>query len=641
MPSVELTEILISARQESNRMRHYFIGAEHLFIALLEIRGGLLRGILEEQGLTPDYVSDAIRRKVGKGGQRRLWAGTPSTPRANIVLDIATDLALEDGRSEANERDLLTAIIEEADNMPARVLKALGVDMTQMYHLARTRELNRHTQQPYVAIDFSTQFNSPLSDEQLLILRRMFYGHARIRVESQLTGGYSDALVLMVTPVHADSREDAPVIVKIADTDDILDEAQRYDSHVRGILPPLTARLEGRPVAPEIADLAGIYYTIVATPGQSPRDLRAAAPGMDSDILGNWLKQQLYMQFGRTWWQQRRPFRFHVWTEYDWLLPPVLILQAMPEDTTPDHVLRVPISRTRLAQIDTGDIVALENFTIQHLDHNRNRIRVISGRGNEATRRAHKIEVNGLNLKTAMHFRGEVIERVTGRVWQTRQEALHSAVDILNPPFDLHSAYIHLHQPDTHSFVNPLLVYDELLHYHINGSTSKIHGDLHLGNIIVGPNNSAFLIDFAHARDGHTLFDWATLEISFLSDFIMPQVGETWDDAIQVLAFLVALNAQKDAAAVDSDIASICQPLVALREIVADSLATPGQWGEYYVALALCALRAVSWETTMVGSRRLMFLVAALAVTRLRDKPTRRESDDATSPDETADDEDL
>ena len=66
-----------------------------------------------------------------------------------------------------------------------------------------------------------------------------------IRVESQLTGGYTDALVLMVTPIHADDREDAPVIVKIADTDDILDEAQRYDSHVKGILPPLTARLGG------------------------------------------------------------------------------------------------------------------------------------------------------------------------------------------------------------------------------------------------------------------------------------------------------------------------------------------------------------------------------------------------------------
>ena len=142
MPAIELTEILISARQESNRMRHFFIGAEHLFIALLEIQGGLLRGILEEQGLTPDYVSDAIRRKIGKGGQRRLWAGTPTTPRANIVLDIATDLALEDGRSEVNERDLLTAIIEEADNMPVRSSQSAGHGHDpEMYHLARTRKL--------------------------------------------------------------------------------------------------------------------------------------------------------------------------------------------------------------------------------------------------------------------------------------------------------------------------------------------------------------------------------------------------------------------------------------------------------------------------------------------------------------------
>ena len=182
---------------------------------------------------------------------------------------------------------------------------------------------------------------------------------------------------------------------------------------------------------------------------------------------------------------------------------------------------------------------------MQRIDHNRNSIRLISGRGNEATRHAHKIEVNGLDLDTAMHFRGEVAERVIGRVWQTRQEALLSAVDILNAPFDLRATHIHLHKPRTHSFINPLLIYDELLHYHINGSTSKIHGDLHLGNILVGPNNSAFLIDFAHARDGHTLFDWATLEISFLSDLIMPQIGESWDDAARVLDYLIALNEQK------------------------------------------------------------------------------------------------
>jgi hypothetical protein len=58
--------------------------------------------------------------------------------------------------------------------------------------------------------------------------------------------------------------------------------------------------------------------------------------------------------------------------------------------------------------------------------------------------------------------------------------------------------------------------------------------------------------------------------------------------------------------------------LVSVREIVADCLAAPDQWGEYNVALALCALRAVTWETLSPPARRLMLLVSALALHELK-----------------------
>ncbi len=620
-------------------MRHYYIGVEHLFISLLDIRGGLTRSILEEQGLTPDYVSDAIRRKIGKGSLRRLWAGTPSTPRANVILDIANDLALEDGRSEVNERDLLTAIIEETDNMPVRILKALGVDMTQMHRLARTRALNRSTQQPYIAVDFAPDFDQRalLSDEHLLILRRMFSGHARIRVERLLTGGYTRALVLVVTPIHADGREDVSVVAKIDVTDHILDEAQRYETHVKGILPPLTARLEDRPVAPEISNFAGIYYTLVTKPGQLPQDLRAAAREMGVDRVGLWLRQQLYAQFGRTWWQQRRPFRFQVWTEYDWMLPPALTLQYIPEDEAHamDHVLRVPVSRSRLQRIEHGDTVILENFSVHRVNQEHGSIQLASGRGNEATRRAFKIEVKDMDLVSALHYRGEVIERIAGRVWKTRQEMLVSAADILEPPFDLRASRFYLQEPQPRTLPNPLVAYDDLLYYHVNGSTSKIHGDLHLGNILVGPNDTAFLIDFEHTRDGHTLFDWATLEISLLNELVVPAVDNTWGEVGQILEYLAALNAHTPLPDGDPEMALLLTPLVAIREIVQASLAHADKWEEYYVALALAALRALCWETVPIAGRRLMLLLAALAMNEVLAKTGGASgSDDGTTPDD-------
>ena len=596
MPPIELKDILISARQESHRMQHYYIGVEHLFIALLEIRGGLTRSILEDQGLTPDYVSDAIRRKIGKGSQRRLWAGSPSTPRTNVILDIANDLALEDGRSAINERDLLTAIIEEVDNMPVRILKSLGVNIEYIHRMAQTRALNRNTQQPYIGVEFAPNFDQSalLTDEHMLILRRMFYQHTRIRVESRLTGGYTDALVLIVTPINPDGREDAAVAVKIDDTDHILDEAQRYETHVKRILPPLTARLEERPVAPEISGLAGLFYTLITKPGQPPQNLRAAIKDIGIDQLGSWLRQQLYTQFGKTWWQQRRMFRFQVWTEYDWLLPPIFTLHHVPlEDISPAaHIIRVPVSRSRLDRIEPSDVIILENFVVQRANPQQNSLQLSSGRGNDATKRAYRITINKIDLNESLHYRGEVVERIAGQIWSTRQEILLATADILEPPFDLRASEIHIHEPKTRTLPNPLQHFEELLYYNLNGSTSKIHGDLHLGNIMVGPGDTAFLIDFEHARDGHTLFDWATLEISILNELIVPIVSDEWSDVFVLAEYLAAINTHEALPNLNSDLSLAFSPIIAIREIVHAALAQPNNWVEYYIGLAV--VRAAS-----------------------------------------------
>jgi len=615
--TIDLKDILISARQESHRMQHFYIGVEHLFIALLEIPGGIARSILQEHGLTPEYVIDGVRQKIGKGSKRRIWSGTPSTPRANVILAIANEIAMDEGRTDINERDLLTAIFEEGENMPVRVLTRLGLDISSIVHEAQYRSVERVVSQPYVDIIYASEFDdSSLTDEHKVILRRMFYGYDGIRIENYLTGGYTKALVLVVTPLNDDGREDAAVVVKIDDTDEILDEAQRYEQHVKGTLPPLTARLEDKPVAPEICALAGVKYTIVTKPDKKPQDLGSAIAELGVDKLGYWLRQQLYTQFGKTWWQQRRTFRFQVWTEYDWILPPVLTMQYVPEGETSSggQTLRVPVNRSKLKQIESGDVVTLENFTVQRVYPDQNAIQLAIGRGNEATRRAYKILLTGIDLDKDFHYRGEVIDHIVGRVRKTRHDSLMNAAMLLDLPFDLNAETIVVNGLKQRTLPNPILAYEELLHLHLSGSTSKIHGDLHLGNILVGPGDSPFLIDFAHSRDGHTIFDWATLETSLLSDWIMKQAGNDWEAAYQVLDYVAALNAQTTFPRNNPELTLAFTPLIAIRSIVQESLAVEGAWEEYYISLALSALRGIVWETKSLGGRRLLFLVAALAI---------------------------
>src|SRR5690606_23466877 len=294
MPDIALKDILINARQESFRMQHFYLGVEHLFIGLLEIQGGLTSSIIEAQGLTTEYVIDAIRRQTGKGTKQRLWTGMPNSPRADAVMSIANDLALEDGRNEISERDLLLAILEENDSVSVRVLRKLGLDTADLMRAVQEHETTYDSRQPYIEVEFSPNFNDPdaVTEEHLFILRRMFYGYNRVRVERRLTGGYTPAMILVVTPIHGDNMEDAAVVVKIDHADTILDEAQRYETHVKSSLPPLTARLEDKPTASETSDVAGLKYTFVAGENNTARDLRIVAQELGADGLGVWLAQE-------------------------------------------------------------------------------------------------------------------------------------------------------------------------------------------------------------------------------------------------------------------------------------------------------------------------------------------------------------
>jgi hypothetical protein len=639
MSTILLRDILISARQEAVQMGHYYLGVEHLFIALLQIQGGLATSILEHHGLPSDYVIDIIRRKTDRGATPVLWVGIPYTPRTEIVLDIANESSIQNGNKEASERDLLCAILQEGDSLPTRILHGLNVDVDQLTERARTHTLVREPQPPDIHVSFGESFHHGdiIQREHLFILRRMFASHSRIRIERRLTG-FSGALILVVTPILADNREDASVVVKIDQADSILDEVQRYETHVKNALPLRTARLEDLPTAPESSQLAGIKYSLVSNDDGIPQDLRNLVRDHGANGLGRLIQQGLYAQFNKTWWQQRRPFRFQVWKEYDWLLPPILTLDNVPEKEVVDdaHIFRIPFNRAKLKsklhEVQYGDIVVLENFTVQRIDRKNNVLKLAIGYGSEADKRAYKIEVRNFNVAKNTIFRGQVIDRIAGIVRKTRHEMLLDDALALEPDFDLYNRSIpigEMHVP------NPLFAYEDLLDRHVNGSLSKVHGDFHLGNILVGPNNSTWLIDFSHTRDGHALFDWASLEVSLLGDAVMPIAGDDWDIARDTIHYMAAMDARKSFPTVSAEVFAGMAVIVAIREIARECLTAKDNWYEYHVALALCALRAISWPTMTLGSRRLMFLLAGLSMLELTQKYGSNSPLETPSPDET------
>lgn len=642
MSNILLKDIMPVAQLESYRMRHYFIGVEHLFIAMLKMNSTAMR-LLEEQGLTPQYVVDKVRAKIGKGlsgDQNLINAEFPPTPRVVKILRLTEDIAQKNNHLEADEHDLLLAILEEGDSIPVRVLKALDLDVQLLTRVTRKKKPSPGYEFP-VMIEYSPDYNDKpeISKPYLTILRKMFHGYVRIRMERLLKNGYTNASVFVVTPFQIDNIPHAAVIVKIARTADILEEARRYEVHAKNTLPPLCPRLEEKPVAPENSEFAGLKYTLVAGSDGISKDLRTIIREWEPEAVGLWLLEQLYPTFGENWWKQVRPYRFETRKEYDWILPPVLTIDYLDVATSPQDsaILSYPMRRYRLAQLGSGDTVTLEGFVIQKVDRENRTLTL--GLGNIATyENPYQIKVRGIDLDKKIYFPGEIVEALSGEVWETRHGHLMMAARDLVPDFNLNDDFVPMVPDRSLSMLNPLKNYEPLLDWRINGISSKIHGDMHLGNIMVGLNNSPFLIDFAFARDGHTLLDWACLELSLLNELVMPTAGTEWVDVRRVIRYLIEVNAGRSLPET-SPLSRVLAPVIQIRHIVYDIIQRCHpetlDWTQYFVALTMCALRAMTWEKTMpLASRRLMFLVAGLAINELRETPVPLPGD-TPSPDAT------
>lgn len=111
--------VLRIAEQECRNHSHYYVGAEHLLVALLEERDpAIVRG-LEAGGIDARDVHAEVRRALGTGDDR-LWEGILITPRVRKIVALAENRA--SGR-EIAPIDLLEALRAEGGSLAAEILR--------------------------------------------------------------------------------------------------------------------------------------------------------------------------------------------------------------------------------------------------------------------------------------------------------------------------------------------------------------------------------------------------------------------------------------------------------------------------------------------------------------------------------------
>ena len=107
------------AEQECRNHSHYYVGAEHLLVALLEERDAAIVGALDADGIDVPEVHAEVRRALGTG-EDRAWEGILITPRLRRIVALAEEHA---GEREVGPFDLFEALRSEGGSSAAEILR--------------------------------------------------------------------------------------------------------------------------------------------------------------------------------------------------------------------------------------------------------------------------------------------------------------------------------------------------------------------------------------------------------------------------------------------------------------------------------------------------------------------------------------
>ncbi len=414
--------------------------------------------------------------------------------------------------------------------------------------------------------------NMRLQDDEQQLLRTLFRKYARVSVEREFRSGYSGARTLLCLPVRADGRSDAYTIAKMGERGSIEREFHNYDAFVKDTLPPVTARIQEPPVTLSpmgVSSQAVLRYTFIGEPGQTPMSLRESLLANPNPAL----LQKLFETFGPNWWLQRRPYSFRLSQEYDGLLPSHYVIEPIEGSARIEIVLRGDVPPAEV-DLSIGDVIQLRDFpTIeQRPDGVSYSLTGTAAHGQPPLRVRVQSPVEPRKPMQAF------------RVIGTRETLLRD----FTQGFDLFGL------PD------PLDKLEATEHRTISGTQSPIHGDLNLENVLVGPGNFVWLIDFANTRDGHPLFDFARLEAELVTQIAAPQLPNSRD--------YVALLQRLDGHAMEPGVGGL---ILTTRDISRQCLFNALQPGEYWLALYMACLGALKFTNLNAHQRHLLYLTAA------------------------------
>ena len=151
--------VLSLAHQEAERMRHNYIGTEHLLLGLIREEGGVAGRVLRELGLEADRVQEIVERVTGTGTYR--GGKLDLSPGTQQVLEYAVEEARRMGHHYIGTEHILLGLVRYGEGVSLDVLRKLGVTPEQI-----RRQTRRVLQESSSARRSSVERKAPAQEKQ-------------------------------------------------------------------------------------------------------------------------------------------------------------------------------------------------------------------------------------------------------------------------------------------------------------------------------------------------------------------------------------------------------------------------------------------------------------------------------------------
>jgi len=119
--------VLAFAREESVRLRHEYVGTEHILLGLIREREGAATVVFRNLGIDPDEIARRVEEIVRPGRATTRIYDLPYTSRAKRVIEESMAEMRELKHSYVGTEHLLLGLLREEKGIAAQVLVDAGL----------------------------------------------------------------------------------------------------------------------------------------------------------------------------------------------------------------------------------------------------------------------------------------------------------------------------------------------------------------------------------------------------------------------------------------------------------------------------------------------------------------------------------